>query len=64
MATILIETLIGKTDEQKKAVVEGITDIIYKHMGVPKHDTRIIFLEVQKNCVAQGGKLFTEKFPP
>lgn len=63
MATILIETLVGKTDEQKKAVVEGITDVIYKHFGVPKEATRIIFLEVQKNCVAQGGKLFTQIFP-
>jgi 4-oxalocrotonate tautomerase len=51
----------GISEENKKKIVEGITEVI-SEIGVPKEAITIIIYEVPKTDWASGGQMHSEKF--
>lgn len=51
----------GMTLENKKKVVEGITQVL-EEIGIPREATTVIICEEPKENWATGGKLHSEKF--
>ncbi|MBA7678203.1 hypothetical protein ES703_86475 [subsurface metagenome] len=62
MPVVIVEMWEGRTIEQKKQLVEGITSVIVK-MGVPSKAVHIIIKDNPKHNWASGGKLASEEFP-
>jgi len=59
MPVVIVETWEGKTVEQKKQLVEGITSSFVK-IGVPPDEVHIIIKDNPKHNWATGGKLASE----
>ncbi len=59
MPIVIVETWEGKTIEQKKQLVEGITSSFVK-IGVPPEAVHIIIKDNPKHNWASGGKLASE----
>ncbi len=62
MPVVIVEMWEGRTIEQKKQLVEGITSVIVK-MGIPSEAVHIIIKDNPKYNWASGGKLASEEFP-
>ena len=60
MPVVTIEMWEGRTIEQKKQLVEGITSSFEK-IGTPKEVVQIIIKDIPKHNWATGGKLASEK---
>jgi len=60
MPVVIIEMLEGRTIEQKKNLVEGITSA-FANIGTPAEALHIIMKDNPKHNVAIGGKLASEK---
>ncbi len=60
MPIVRVELWPGRTKEQKKELVEAITDAVENIMGTAPDRTTVIFNEVSKDDWAQGGKLASE----
>jgi len=60
MPIVTVEWWEGRTIEQKKKLVEGITSVI-ADMGVPPEAVHIIIKDNPKHNWASGGKLASEK---
>ncbi len=56
MPVITVEMWTGRTPEQKKKIVEGITEVFSK-LGVPVEATQVILKDNPKSNWAIGGKL-------
>lgn len=59
MPIVTVELWEGRTIEQKKQLVEGITSVITK-MGVSPEEVHIIIKDNPKHNWASGGKLASE----
>ncbi len=62
MPLVIVEMWEGRTIEQKKQLVEGITSVFVKS-GTPVEAVQIILKDNPKHNWAIGGKLASEKFP-
>ncbi len=62
MPVVIVEMWEGRTIEQKKQLVEGITSVIVK-MGIPSEAVLIIIKDNPKHNWASGGMLASEEFP-
>ncbi len=62
MPVVEISVWSGISDEDKKKLVEGITDVIAE-LGVPREAITIIIKEFPKNNWASAGQLHSERFP-
>jgi 4-oxalocrotonate tautomerase len=60
MPFVIVEMWEGRTVDQKKQLVEGITAAFGK-IGVPAEALHIIMRDVPKHNWATGGKLASEK---
>lgn len=60
MPIVTVEMWEGRTVEQKKKLVEGITSVI-ANIGVPPEAVHIIIKDNPKHNWATGGKLASEK---
>ncbi len=60
MPVVIVEMWEGRTIEQKKQLVEGVTSSFEK-MGTPKEAVRIILKDNPKHNWANGGTLASEK---
>ena len=60
MPVVTVDMLEGRTEEQKKVLVEGITATFGK-IGVKPDVLNIIIREVSRNNWALNGKTFAEK---
>ena len=60
MPVVIVEMWEGRTIEQKKQLVEGITSVIV-NMGIRAEAVQIIIKDVPKHNWATGGKLASEK---
>lgn len=63
MPSVFIYQIEGRTQEQKRRVVEGITEVICKEYGVNKESVTIVFQDKSKDDWARGGKFFSELKP-
>jgi 4-oxalocrotonate tautomerase len=59
MPVIIVEMWEGRTQEQKKKLVKGLTDA-FVNIGTPADKVEVILNDHPKNCWAQGGKLASE----
>jgi len=50
----------GRTEEQKRKLVEGITNVFKSAAGVPPEALHIIFQDIQKSDWAIAGKLCSD----
>jgi len=62
MPVVIVEWWEGRTVEQKKQLVEGITSVMV-NMGIPAEATYIIIKDNPKHNWASGGKLASEQPP-
>ncbi len=60
MPVVIVEMWDGRTIDQKKQLVEGITAAFQK-IGVPADALNIILRDVPKHNWGTGGKLASEK---
>ncbi len=60
MPVVTVEMWEGRTIEQKKQLVKGITSSFEK-IGTPKEVVQVIIKDVPKHNWAIGGKLTSEK---
>lgn len=60
MPVVIVEMWEGRTIEQKKQLVEGITAAIV-NMGIPPQAVNIIIKDNPKHNWATGGKLASEE---
>jgi len=50
----------GRTDEQKKAVIEKVTEALHEAVGAPKENIRVWIHEVPKTQWGIAGKTAAE----
>ncbi|MFC2070591.1 4-oxalocrotonate tautomerase [Chloroflexota bacterium] len=60
MPIITIDMWEGRTIEQKKQLVEGITSVVSEKIGTPPEHVTVIIRDVPKYNWASGGKLASE----
>ena len=60
MPVVIVEMWEGRTVEQKKKLVVGITSVI-ANLGVPPEAVHVIIKDNPKHNWATGGKLASEK---
>ncbi|MBU5211247.1 2-hydroxymuconate tautomerase [Heyndrickxia oleronia] len=61
MPYITVKMLEGRTEEQKKALVEKVTEAVSETAGAPKENIVVFIEEMTKNHYAVGGKRLSEK---
>ena len=57
MPTIVVETDVGKTVEQKRGLVKDITEAVCKNFNVEPQAVTILIHEQKKENRGKGGKL-------
>jgi len=62
MPVVTVEMWEGRTIEQKKQIVEGITSVMTS-IGIPQQAVEIIIRDIPKHNWAVGGKLASEWSP-
>ena len=62
MPVVTIEMWEGRTIEEKRQLVEGITSVM-TNLGIPQHAVEIIIKDNPKHNWAVGGKLASEWSP-
>jgi len=60
MPVVTVDMWEGRTIEQKRQLVEGITSSLEK-IGTPKEAVHIIINDIPKHNWAHGGKLASER---
>ena len=61
MPIITVKMIEGRTDEQKKALVEKVTEAVAETTGAPKENVFIIIEDMKKEHYATGGVRFSDK---
>ncbi|MFH5779511.1 2-hydroxymuconate tautomerase [Heyndrickxia oleronia] len=61
MPYITVKMLEGRTEDQKKALVEKVTEAVSETAGAPKENIVVFIEEMSKNHYAVGGKRLSEK---
>ena len=59
MPVVIVEMWEGRTPEQKKELVKGLTEAFVR-IGTAAEAVEIILKESPKNCWAKSGKLYVE----
>ncbi|MAS37806.1 MAG: 4-oxalocrotonate tautomerase [Anaerolineaceae bacterium] len=59
MPTVILYWSPGRSEDQKKAVVEGITDTLVQHGGARPEDVLIIFQNIEAGDFGRGGQMGT-----
>ncbi|MGE3876935.1 MAG: 2-hydroxymuconate tautomerase [Parvibaculaceae bacterium] len=61
MPTIHVEILAGRSAEQKRALVKGMTDCFIAHCGGTPAGIQVVISEFAKDQWAVGGELISDK---
>jgi 4-oxalocrotonate tautomerase len=61
MPDVHISWLAGRSVDQKRKVVEGITKVLQDEAGVKPETTHIVFVDVPPTDFASGGMLVADK---
>lgn len=61
MPIVQIELLEGRTYEQKKAMVEKITEVLMETVGAKRESISIIIRDMGKENYAHAGQLASER---
>jgi 4-oxalocrotonate tautomerase len=57
MPTVLIYWSPGRSPDQKRRVIEEITDTLVEHGAARKEDVLVIFQDIQPGDAGRGGKI-------
>jgi len=60
MPVVIVEMWAGRTQEQKKTIIKGITEVFTK-VGTPADAVHIIINDVPKTNWGTGGKVASEE---
>ena len=63
MPYISIETFAGKTDEQKRRLIAGVTDAVTSALEVPKEAVWIVIKDIPKPSWGEAGRPCSEVYP-
>lgn len=55
MPFVTIQFLEGRTDDQKKALVSEVTEVVAKNLKAPKENIHVILEEMKKTDYGFGG---------
>ncbi|WP_202074071.1 2-hydroxymuconate tautomerase [Listeria monocytogenes] len=55
MPFVTIQFLEGRTDDQKKALVSEVTEVVAKNLKAPKENIHVIIEEMKKTDYGVGG---------
>jgi len=61
MPTIQITMLKGRTIEQKRKIVERISDVIAEEAKTPKEGVVVTIVEIDREDYARGGVLMADR---
>lgn len=61
MPYVTVKMLEGRTEEQKKALVEKVTEAVSETTGAPVENITVFIEEMTKNHYAVAGKRFSDK---
>jgi len=61
MPHIQITLLEGRSPEQKRRIVERITDTLVEEAGTQREGVSVAFVEVSPACFARGGVLMLDR---
>ena len=61
MPYVTVKMLEGRTEEQKKALVEKVTAAVNETTGGPKENIVVFIEEMTKNHYAVGGERLSDK---
>lgn len=57
MPTVILYWSPGRSDEQKQAVIEGITDVLVEKGSARREDVLVIFQNIEPGDFGRGGKV-------
>ena len=57
MPTVILYWSPGRSDEQKQAVIEGITDVLVEKGSARREDVLVIFQNIEPGDFGRGGKI-------
>ncbi|MGR3621422.1 2-hydroxymuconate tautomerase [Pseudophaeobacter sp.] len=63
MPIIRVEMFTGRTRDQKRALVEELTESFVKAAGGTKESVHVVITDVDKENWGSGGELCADKFP-
>ncbi|WP_279621610.1 2-hydroxymuconate tautomerase [Listeria monocytogenes] len=55
MPFVTIQFLEGRTDDQKKALVSEVTEVVSKNLKAPKENIHVVLEEMKKTDYGVGG---------
>jgi 4-oxalocrotonate tautomerase len=61
MPDVHISWLAGRTVDQKRKVVDGITKVLMEEAGAKPESTHIVFIDIPHTDFASGGMLVADK---
>lgn len=61
MPYVTVKMLPGRTDEQKKALVEKVTAAVHETCNAPKENIVVFIEEMEKSHYAVGGVRLSDK---
>ncbi len=61
MPTIQITMLKGRTIEQKRKIVERVTDVLAEEAKTPKEGVVVTIVEVEREDYGRGGVLMADR---
>jgi len=61
MPVVIVKMLEGRTAEQKRSLVEAVTEAVVKHTGAAAEHVDVIIEDHARTDWAKGGKLYSDK---
>ena len=61
MPLVNVHMATGRTPEQKKALMDAITDAMETHIGAPRSSVRVWITEMENTDFMAGGELLADK---
>ena len=63
MPYVSIETFAGKSDEQKRCLIEEVTRAVTSSLGVPREAVWVVIKDVPKASWGEAGRPCSEIYP-
>ena len=61
MPLVNVHMASGRTPEQKKALMDAVTDAMVEHIGAPRESVRVWISEFENTDFMAGGELLRDK---
>ncbi len=61
MPLVHVQMATGRSDEQKRALLEAMTDAMVEHLGAPRESVRVWITEFEATDYMAGGELLADK---